>query len=110
MSARLALSRNSAKSDLGGSFVTSKSPRAGKNALHGRRVPVFGTMPVLFSVAPLSIHRRSVRYPLPVGSKIEPPACLMSVVTTVLSPSYVCTSIWKGSTFFTSKLGWPYGP
>ena len=39
------------------------------------------------AVAPFSIHRRSTWYPVAVGSRIGPPACLMSVVIVSLVPS-----------------------
>ena len=69
-----------------------------------------GGLPVLSAVAPFSIQRRSVWYPLAVGSRMAPPTCLMSVVTVIWVPSQSCTSTAYGGTFFTSIEGWRYGP
>ena len=69
-----------------------------------------GGTPVLFTVAPFSIHRLRVTKPLAVGSRIGPPVCLMSVVTTTFVPSHVWRLSWYGATFFTRSDGFWYGP
>ncbi len=61
---------------------------------HGVRGRLTGGTPVFPTVAPLSIHCRSSRYALAVGSSTGPPVCLMSVVTSVLVPSQSWTVSW----------------
>ena len=44
------------------------------------------------------------------GSRIDPPVCLTSVVTTTFEPSQSLRLSWYGGTFLMSSDGFWYGP